>query len=91
MTLGLTANAMAACPTGTTASGMIDGKEACGLKETYKSSRLLLTADKVWLLRGGVFIGGDNKDNSTLTIEPGTKVVGATGAECVRLVKNTVS
>lgn len=82
MTLGLAAvNASAACPTGTTAAGTIDGKEACGLKGTYKSSNLLLTADKVWLLQGGVFIGSDNKENSTLTIEPGTKIVGATGAD----------
>ncbi len=36
---------------------------------------LTLTADKQWLLRGGVFIGND-KDRTILTIEPGTNIYG---------------
>lgn len=80
MTLGLAAvNASAACPTWSTASGTLLGKEACALKGVYKSSSLLLTNDKTWVLQGGVFIGNDNTENSTLTIQPGTSIVGAAG------------
>lgn len=38
---------------------------------------MTLTADKVWLLRGGVFVG-DDQSLVTLTIEPGTTVYGET-------------
>lgn len=34
-----------------------------------------LTADKKWLLRGGVFVGNDSAD-VTLTIQPGTRIFG---------------
>lgn len=78
MTLG---SAYAACPAGTSALGMSQGKEACGLQGTYGNSNLLLTSDKLWVLQGGVFIGGDNTAQSTLTIEPGTKLVGQSGAD----------
>ena len=80
--LGLSGlNAYASCPSEAVNFGLINNKNACALKGVYKSSKLLLTADKVWVLQGGVFIGNDNKENSTLTIEPGTKIVGATGAD----------
>lgn len=36
---------------------------------------LTLTADTVWLLRGGVFIG-DDEERTVLTIEPGTIIYG---------------
>ena len=38
---------------------------------------LTLTADRSWLLRGGVFIGNDI-DETVLTIEPGTQIFGET-------------
>lgn len=38
---------------------------------------LTLTADRSWLLRGGVFIGND-VDETILTIEPGTQIFGET-------------
>ncbi len=78
LTLGST---YAACPAGTAALGTVEGKEACGLQGTYGSSNLLLTSDKIWVLQGGVFIGGDNASQSTITIEPGTKIVGQSGAD----------
>lgn len=74
-------SAIAACPTGTHSLGNVEGKEACGLYDTYGNSNLLLTSDKIWVLEGGVFIGGDNTAQSTLTIEPGTKLVGQSGAD----------
>ncbi len=41
---------------------------------------LTLTADKQWLLRGGVFIGTEDI-STTLTIEPGTTVYGETSTK----------
>lgn len=74
------AQAYAACPAGTTATAAIAGKEACLLKGTYTSD-LSLTSDKVWILSGGVYIGGDNVNSATLSIQPGTKVYGQTGPD----------
>ena len=37
------------------------------------------TADKEWVLSGGVFVGNDT-DKTVLTIEPGTTIYGASGA-----------
>lgn len=47
------------------------------------------TADKRWLLKGGVFIGDDadpSRSPATLTIEPGTKIFGDTAALSFLLV-----
>ncbi|MCF8060773.1 MAG: hypothetical protein K9K67_15830 [Bacteriovoracaceae bacterium] len=82
-TLGLISTQMyAACPNWSDTLGTREGKEACGLNDsaTY-SGNLLLTADKLWVLQGGVFIGGDNTDKGVLTIEPGTKIIGNKGAD----------
>ncbi len=37
---------------------------------------ITLTANTLWVLDGIVFIGGDNMDSATLTINPGTRIVG---------------
>lgn len=42
---------------------------------------ITLTANTTWILSGGVFIGGDNSNPSTLTVNPGTEVVGQQGAD----------
>jgi hypothetical protein len=73
--------AQAGCPQGTTAGQVVNGKETCVLAGTYSNSDLVLTADKNWVLNGGVFIGGDNTKSSTLRIQPGTKIVGMSGAD----------
>lgn len=88
--LGMTvaASASAACPTGTDSLGMVSGKEACGLKGKY-TSEVLLTSDKLWVLQGGVFIGNDNKDNTSITIQPGTKIVGASGADFLVITRGS--
>lgn len=78
----LSANTMAACPSWADDLGMREGKEACGLNDSAPySGQLLLTSDKLWVLQGGVFIGGDNTDKGTLTIAPGAKIVGNKGAD----------
>jgi hypothetical protein len=81
-------NINAACPQGTDALGIVSAKEACGLKGQYTTD-LLLTADKLWVLQGGVFIGNDNKDNAAISIEAGTKVVGATGADYLVITRGS--
>ena len=52
--------------------------EECTLKGQYLED-VTLAADKLWALDGQVRFGGDNKDNVTLTIEPGTVVTGRDG------------
>lgn len=76
----LSASAFAACPAGTTLKGQYQGQEICALSGTY-TSNLVLTNDKLWSLEGGVFIGGDNTDSATLTIQPGSKVFGSKGLD----------
>ncbi len=76
------ATANAACPTFADSLGTQDGKEVCGLNDKAPySGDLLLTSDKLWVLQGGVFIGGDNKDRGVLTIQPGTTITGKSGAD----------
>lgn len=76
----LSAAAQGACPTGTESRGVVAGVERCALRGTYLSTDLRLTADNVYLIEDGVFIGDDNKENSTLRIEAGTKILGNPGA-----------
>lgn len=82
-------SARGACPAGTNLLGEVEGKEACGLRGRYKSQRLYLTSDKLWVLQQGVFIGGDNKDNSTLEIQAGTKIVGQAGADFLVITRGS--
>ncbi len=42
---------------------------------------ITLTKNTQWVLSGGVFIGGDNRDSATLTINPGTTIFGQRGAD----------
>jgi len=57
-----------------TTSGVDCSAGFCVLSGTI-TENLTLTADQVWLLRGGVFIGND-VDETVLTIEPGTVIYG---------------
>ncbi len=57
----------------------------CILTGTLTES-LTLTADKTWLLRGGVFIG-DDENETILTIEPGTTVYGETSTAGMLVVR----
>ncbi len=79
---------LAACPNGTTQLGTIFGKEACGLKGRY-TTNLVLTADKTWVLQGGVFIGNDNKNNANITIQAGTKIIGQSGADFLVITRGS--
>lgn len=56
------------------------GSNACQLSGSITSD-VTLTNEILWVLAGGVDIGGDNTQSATLTIEPGTRVVGQAGAD----------
>ncbi|MFZ8934807.1 MAG: hypothetical protein ACO20H_09475 [Bacteriovoracaceae bacterium] len=81
LSLGISLGAQAAsCPTGTTSLGEINGFNTCALKGKYTQD-VTLTSDNRYVLQGGVFIGNDNKNNSTLSIQPGTVLYGQSGAD----------
>lgn len=65
-----------ACPSGTELL-IENNQNYCLLKGKYLNSQLNLTSNFVYRLDDeGVFIGNDNKDNSVLRIQAGTKIVG---------------
>lgn len=66
-----------ACPSFATASSALG--RACALSGAYLEQDIVLTNDTTWILNGLVQIGGDNTQSSTITIEPGTVLVGAGG------------
>ncbi|RMG17497.1 MAG: hypothetical protein D6729_08750, partial [Deltaproteobacteria bacterium] len=59
---------------GSNAPYTCDENDVCVLSGTITDD-ITLTADKKWLLRGGVFIG-DDVEETVLTIEPGTTIYG---------------
>ncbi len=54
---------------------VIDGQNV-GFLSGILIEDVTLTNNAAWVLRGGVFIGGDNENNTTLTIEEGTTLFG---------------
>jgi hypothetical protein len=70
----------AGCPTNTTLSsaGTFEGKPVCVLTGRI-TSNTHLNANNVYLLNGAVFIGGDNTNSATLTIDAGVKVISPVG------------
>ncbi len=50
------------------------------------TENLTMTADKMWLLRGGVFIG-DDINETVLTIEPGTTVYGESATDGMLVIR----
>lgn len=83
---GLTCNAtpntgtpFTGCPAFSTA---VSGADAtCGIPAGTITSDITLTSNTTWVLQGGVFIGDDNANSATLTIKPGTKIVGRAQAD----------
>lgn len=81
--LGLAALSMfVACPQANqeTPEPMPENVECAGglcILSGVLTEDLELTADRSWLLRGGVFVGND-VDETILTIEPGTQIFGET-------------
>ena len=70
-------NAFQGCPSFSTI-GPVEG--SCILSGTI-TSNITLTKNIQWILSGGVYIGGDKTQSATLTINPGTKIFGQSGAD----------
>ena len=62
------------CPAFAQASGVVP--RGCTLNGVYTQD-ILLTNDTTWILNGLVRIGNDNANSATVTIEPGTVLIGA--------------
>lgn len=78
------AQAVAACPAGTTDMGSsVASKPACLVKGTYLNSNITLSAGNAYVLEGDVRIGGDNADVSQLTVDAGVTVYGQAGSYIV--------
>lgn len=73
----LVSNNFQGCP-GFSTPGPTDG--SCVLSGEYNQD-ITLTKNIQWILSGAVFIGGDNTNSATLTINPGTHVFGQQGAD----------
>jgi hypothetical protein len=67
------------CPAGTTTIAEVDGTTNTCQISGRVTSNLRLTAGNHYALSGAVFIGGDNTDSATLTVDPGVVVYGASG------------
>ena len=67
------------CPAGTTSISPVDGTTTTCQVSGRITSDLTLTAGNFYALSGAVFVGGDNTDSATLTVEAGVTVFGASG------------
>lgn len=73
----LVSNSFQGCPNFST-PGPTEG--SCILSGEYNQD-ITLTKNIQWIVSGAVFIGGDNTNSATLTINPGTKIFGQQGAD----------
>lgn len=80
ISFSIAAKPAAGCPTNTTLStgGTFEGKPVCVLTGRI-TSNTHLNANNVYLLNGAVFIGNDNANSATLTIDAGVKVISPVG------------
>ncbi len=76
--VGVVASA-SGCPAGTTTITPVDGATTTCEVSGRITSDLRLTEGNHYALSGAVFVGGDNADSATLTIEPGVVVYGSSG------------
>lgn len=67
------------CPGGTTTIAMVDGVTNTCQVSGRITSDLTLTQGNHYALSGAVFVGNDNADSASLTIEPGVVVYGSSG------------
>ena len=74
----------------TNATGTVDcADNVCVLSGTITDD-VTLTADNVYLLRGGVFIG-DDENPATLTIEPGVTIYGESSTDGMLVIRRSAS
>lgn len=72
----LTSNAFTGCPAFAPQPGPIEN--SCVLSGTITTDATL-TKNTQWILQGPVYVGGDNAQSATLSINPGTRIVGVGG------------
>lgn len=70
-------NAFSGCPAFST-NGPVAG--TCVLSGEINNN-ITLSKEITWILSGGVYVGGDQVNSATLSINPGTKIVGQSGAD----------
>jgi hypothetical protein len=72
------------CPTGTSSLPPMTagGKSMCLIQGTYTQD-LHLTSNFEYVIAGGVFIGGDNANSATLTLDAGVKTYGQSGLDFI--------
>lgn len=78
--------AFTGCPSFARPSGNVPG--ACVLEGTYNED-IILTNNATWIISGGVFIGDDRTGSATITIEPGTRLVGRSGLDFLYVRRNS--
>lgn len=71
---------LAACPAGTSEVNSLSGKLNCQLTGDI-TTNVTLAAGADYVLSGRVRIGNDNQNNATLTIQPGVRIYGKSGAD----------
>lgn len=79
-----------ACPAFATQGAALAGvtTPVCEITGTITSDTTL-TADIAWALAGKVTVGNDNANSATLTIQPGTKVFGKSGADYLVIARGS--
>ena len=87
---GVTPPPTSSCPAFATAASALAGvtTPVCEIKGTITSD-VTLTADIAWALSGKVTVGNDNANSATLTIQPGTKVFGKSGADYLVIARGS--
>jgi hypothetical protein len=79
----------AACPSGTKETSIEWKAKPVCLVEGQFVKDLVLTNNFSYHLSGRVLIGNDNKDNTTLSIQSGTFIAGATGADFLVITRGS--
>lgn len=79
---------LAACPAGTTEVNSLSGRINCQLSGDI-TSNLTLAAGADYVLSGRVRIGNDNQNNATLTIQPGVRIYGKSGADFLVITRGS--
>lgn len=82
--------AVSACPSFATQAAALAGvtTPVCEIKGTITADTTL-TSDIAWALSGKVTVGNDNANSATLTIQPGTKVFGKSGADYLVIARGS--
>ncbi len=81
---------VSSCPAFATEATALAGvtTPVCEIKGLITSDATL-TADSAWALSGKVTVGNDNANSATLTIQPGTKIFGKSGADYLVIARGS--